>query len=322
MRHLNIAKKLFPFAKIAVLRHQKYVEKPEHTDFQFSEMNEALSFSPQIAVICNPAPFHIHIAQELAENGAHLFIEKPISNKSQGVDRLIKICEQHRLILHVGYNLRYFKSLQYFRSSLQNKIIGEIFSVRSEVGQYLPLWRKNKDYRDGVSAKRNLGGGVLLELSHEIDYLRWVFGDIYWVQAILAKQSNLEVDVEDTAHIIFGFNASNRNKQLIASVNLDFIRHDTTRLCRAIGETGTLEWNCINDSVSIYKPKQNKWEILFACKNKSNDSYLEEWKGFIKALNGNKENIVDGEDGLKTLYVAEAARLSSQNNGIKTLIKI
>ena len=77
--------------------------------------------------------------------------------------------------------------------------------LRCEIGQYLPLWRPGSDYRLGVSANRALGGGVLLELSHELDYLRWIFGDVDWVQASLERQSALEIDVEDTAHLLLSF---------------------------------------------------------------------------------------------------------------------
>jgi predicted dehydrogenase len=73
-----------------------------------------------------------------------------------------------------GYNLRFSYSLKRFNELIKKKIVGKILSVRCEVGQYLPDWRPNKDFRKTVSANKRLGGGVLLELSHEIDYLRWI----------------------------------------------------------------------------------------------------------------------------------------------------
>ena len=107
--------------------------------------------------------------------------------------------------LMVGYNLRYMKSLIKFREILSKKKIGKILSVRSEVGSYLPSWRKDTDYKKSVSAKKKLGGGVLLELSHDIDYLFWLFGKVEWVSATIYKQSNLKIDTEDTAIITLGF---------------------------------------------------------------------------------------------------------------------
>ena len=137
-----------------------------------------------------------------------------------------------------GYNLRFSPSLMYFNELIKKNIVGQILSVRCEVGQYLPEWRPNKDYRKTVSANFHLGGGVLLELSHEIDYLRWIFGEVDWVRATLAQQSSLVFDVEDSAHLTLGFLPNENGRQLIGTLNLDFIRHDQTRACIAIGEKG------------------------------------------------------------------------------------
>ena len=99
------------------------------------------------------------------------------------------------------YNLRYNRSLNFFKNSFQTGILGDLHSVRCEVGHYLPYWRTNTDYRKSVSAQKILGGGVLLELSHEIDYLIWIFGSISKVNAFLTRHSSLEIDVEDTAYL-------------------------------------------------------------------------------------------------------------------------
>ena len=118
---------------------------------------------------------------------------------------LINICQSKKIALMTAYNLRFQPSLQEFRKQIKQQRIGKILSVRVEVGQYLPNWRPESDYRKGVSAQKKLGGGVLLELSHEIDYISWIFGDYKWVKAHISKQSNLEIDVEDTAYLLLGF---------------------------------------------------------------------------------------------------------------------
>ena len=97
---------------------------------------------------------------------------------SKNILKLVRMCNSKKSILMVGYNLRHMKSLSKFREILKKKIIGKILSVRSEVGQYLPSWRINSDYKKSVSAREELGGGVLLELSHDIDYLVWLFGKV------------------------------------------------------------------------------------------------------------------------------------------------
>lgn len=180
--------------------------------------------------------------------GSHLLIEKPLSHAATGVQALLqRVCEQN-LLLQVGYNLRFLPSLEKFRELIHDGAIGRVLSVRCEIGQYLPSWRQDSDYRLGVSARQELGGGVLLELSHELDYLRWIFGEVAWVSAWIGQRSALEIDVEDTAYLTLGFEPDDSGRALVATVNLDFIRHDTTRLCTAIGKQGSLRWNSLRPS--------------------------------------------------------------------------
>ena len=177
-RHLRLARELFPDSQIKVLQHRTQSTIPQFSDGCFLTMVEAIQFAPQIAIIANPSTFHVNVAQELAQAEIHLLIEKPLSSSLEGVARLIETCKDRKSILMIGYNLRFSPSLQHFRKLLGEGIISSLLSVRCEVGQYLPSWRPESDYRQGVSAKKELGGGALLELSHEIDYIQWIFGKI------------------------------------------------------------------------------------------------------------------------------------------------
>ena len=276
-----------------------------------SRIEDAITFAPQLAVIANPAPYHLTIAQSLAQIGVHLLIEKPLSNATAGVAQLLQTCKEQGNVLLTGYNLRYLPSLQRFRALLFEGLIGKVLSVRCEIGQYLPSWRPDADYRQGVSASSTLGGGVLLELSHEIDYLRWLFGDVDWVRATLSRQSDLELDVEDTAHLILGFLPLSENHQLICSLTLDFIRRDTTRLCTAIGSKGSLRWDGITGQVSIYPTDGNGWVSLFHQQHHRDESYLAEWRNFLACVTGMASPMITGEDGFKVLRIIEAARSSA-----------
>lgn len=314
-RHLRLAREQFPNADIRVLRHQAKNEVHEYSNGSFSSIEESIAFSPQIAVIASPATFHIATAQALAEAGVHLLIEKPLSASLSGVTQLLETCERQGVVLLTGYNLRFLPSLQHYRDLLGENVIGKILSVRCEIGQYLPSWRPDSDYRQGVSAQRELGGGALLELSHELDYLRWIFGEVEWVKATLSRQSMLEIDVEDTAHLTLGFASALDGFQLIGSVNLDFIRHDTTRLCTAIGEKGSLRWNGLTGEVLLYGADKKEWELMFSHHHHRDDSYMAEWKNFIECVNTQKIPLITGEDGLKVLQIIEAARHSEKSGG-------
>ena len=310
-RHLRLARELMPMADIRVLRHQASDEMPEYSNGCFFRIEDAVSFAPQVAVIACPAPFHIQTAQALAEAGVHLLIEKPLSASLSGVTKLIKTCQKQCTVLSTGYNLRFMPSLQHYRDLLDDGLIGKILSVRCEIGQYLPTWRPDSDYRQGVSARHELGGGALLEISHELDYLRWIFGEVEWVKAILSRQSSLEIDVEDTAHLILGFAAALDGHQLIGTLNLDFIRHDTTRLCTAIGEKASLRWNGLTGEVALYEAGEKEWRKLYSHSHQRDDSYIAEWKNFIECVIEHKTPLITGEDGLKVLQIIEAARHSS-----------
>jgi predicted dehydrogenase len=317
MRHLRLARELMPKADIRVFRHKTTNQIPEYSNGIFSSIEKAILFSPQIAVIANPSSLHIATAKKFAEIGAHLFIEKPLSNSLVGVSQLLEICKKKNTYLLTAYNLRFLPSLQRFKDFIGENIIGDISSVHCEVGQYLPSWRIDRDYKHSVSAQKKLGGGVLLELSHEIDYLRWIFGEVQWVKASLSKQSNLEIDVEDTAHIIMGFMPLNNSNKLIASVNLDFIRRDTTRLCTAIGEHGSLRWNGITGEVLLFKPEDGKWSELYCYKNKQDESYLNEWSSFLAVITKGKAPMINIDEGLEVLKIIEAIRQSSLSSGIE-----
>ena len=311
-RHLRIARELFPQKKIAVLRHKEDSFTPEFADFSFFTIADALEFAPQIAVIANPATFHLSVALELAKIGTHLLVEKPLSTTTEGVAELLLVCRRKKTVLATGYNLRFLPSLQQFKAMLDDSVIGNVWSVRSEIGQYLPSWRPDSDYRKGVSAQYVLGGGALLELSHEIDYLCWIFGEVDWVQAVLAQQSDFEIDVEDSAHLILGFVAKGQGKPIISTVNLDFIRQDTTRLCTAIGKLGSLRWSGIDGTVELWTSVAQGWQKVFQHQAARDESYLAEWKSFLSAIEQRVSPTITGEDGLKVLYVIEAARLANK----------
>jgi len=310
-RHLRLARELFPKADIKVLRHLLTNEIPEFSDGCISSFDEAIAFAPQIAVIANPATSHLKIAQALAEVGVHLLIEKPISDSLKGIAKLMATSKLNNTVLVVGYNLRFSPSLNKFRELVIIGEIGKVMAVRCEVGQYLPSWRPGSDYRLGVSARKELGGGALLELSHELDYIRWIFGDVQWIRAKLSRQSSLEIDVEDSAFLTMGFLPDIEGRQIVATANLDFVRHDHTRTCTAIGENGSLRWDGLTGVVSLFEKEAQGWKEIYRHEPQGNETYLAEWRDFLECINENRTPITTCEDGLRVLEIIEAARLSS-----------
>ncbi len=318
-RYVRILHELYPDVDIAVLRHQTSTDgKAESLGVRhcFATIDDAIGFAPDVALITNPSPMHMDAALPLAQSGIHLLVEKPISDKIDGVTQLIAACEERGVRLMTGYNLRFLTSLIAFRELLKQGKVGRIMSVRAEVGQYLPDWRPDLDYRNTVSAKKQLGGGVLLELSHEIDYLLWLFGSLEWVKASLLRQSSLEIDVEDTVHLQLGFKHDDSGRQLVAVLNMDFVRKDTTRQCVAIGESGTLRWDGVTGKVELMSSGTNYWEELMSDQAERDFTYREELKHFIASVENGVEPCITGEDGRAVLLAVEAARVSNTNGQV------
>ncbi len=315
-RHIGIINNIFPKINIVLLRH-KECNNEECESLSISQcvttLSDAISAKPQAAIIANPATKHVEIAKELAANGINILVEKPISTNSRNAQELVEICKKNNTILMVAYNLRFLPSLIYFKQCIQSDLIGQLFSVRSEIGQYLPSWRPGFDYRHSVSAKKSLGGGVLLELSHEIDYLRWVFGPIIWVKSHTSKQSDLEIDVNDSASIILAFKGG-KDKEVVASLNMDFIRHDTTRKCYAIGENGTLFWDGVTGKVKLFSDTDNHWVEIFESSPERDYTYSEEIKSFFKSVESGLPPTITGIDGVETVLAVEAIEQSSLTN--------
>ena len=313
--HLRLARELLPHADIKVLRREEGALLSEHANGCFSKMDQAMAFRPQIAVIANPAPLHLSAAHSLAEAGVHLLVEKPLSITAEGVQSLIASCRSRGLVLLTGYNLRFLPSLQRFRDLLKQNVIGKVLSVRCEIGQYLPSWRADVDYRQGVSARHDLGGGALLELSHELDYLRWIFGEIDWVEACLSRQSRLEIDVEDTVHLMLGFAPEADSHQLIGTLSMDLVRHDTTRLCTSIGELGSLRWDGLTGTIELFEAGAKNWRELFRSQHQREDSYRAQWENFLACVERKSNPFVSGEDGFKVMQIIDAVRQASGTGG-------
>jgi predicted dehydrogenase len=288
-----------------VLRHRRRQPVPRGADLNLYSLDEALRFRPKIAVIANPAPFHLRTAMPLARQGCHLLIEKPLATNLAEAKVFLKKVEKCKVVCQVGYNLRFLPSLVKFRQIIQGGGVGRPFSVHCEVGQHLPNWRPGTDYRDGVSAKKKLGGGVLLELSHDLDYVRWIFGEPTDVSARIEKISDLEIDVEDRVDIRLKFRRKKSAKFVLGNLIIDCIRRDKTRQCLVIGTRGTLLWDCVKGIVKIYKASTKKWKILCDQKSDTNKSYKLQWENFIKNIKNHYYSFHSLKDSVRVLDMIE-----------------
>ena len=175
-----------------------------------------------------------------------ILVEKPLYDKNYK-----EINTNNKIF--TAYNLRFHPVLQKLFTLLQNE---EIYYANIMCGQYLPTWRPEQDYKDSYSAKREEGGGVLRDLSHELDYATWLFGDIKKIKAINTKVSDLEINSDD---IFTAIAISNRN--IIVNLTVDYISKAPIRRLMIHIKEKTIEADVIQNSICMYSKNGTSKEI-------------------------------------------------------------
>jgi predicted dehydrogenase len=280
---------------------------PEGADCLLATVEEAVGFDPSVAIVAGPASARLNVAMTLAAHGVHLLLEKPIAAELAGTTALLDLCRARNLTLMIGYNLRFSPSLREAKRLVDEGTVGRVLGVRAEVGQYLPDWRPGTDYRRSVSARRSLGGGVLLELSHEIDYICWFFGLPNFVSARGGRYSDLDVDVEDMVELVLEYDSPKR----LVSMHLDFLQHAPVRGCRFIGERGTILWDGVAERAHYFLTGDSAWRTSDErVAHDRNRTYVDELEHFLHCVDRGDRPIVNGEDACNVLAVIDAARFS------------
>jgi predicted dehydrogenase len=179
-------------------------------------------------------------------------------------------------------------------------------TVRADVGQDLRTWRPEVDYRNTVSAQKILGGGVLLELSHEIDYLSWIFGDLQYLQSVMGTIGHLDIDVEDFASAHFVTSAG-----VPISLTMDFLRRGKSRECVVVCHDGTLKWDGIAGSVSELSISGN-WEIINRWDDDLAGTYAAEMEYFLECVSTNAIPSCNPVSAIQSLKIVEEIKKNSK----------
>lgn len=260
---------------------------------------------PEAVFVCSPPRFHVSQAAAALRSGAHVFVEKPISHVLDGVDDLIELAKSSEKVVQVGYNLRYHPVFLKVRELVKEGAVGRILRVRAEVGQYLPDWRPSQDYRTSYTARRAEGGGILLDASHEIDYVLQLLGCPSEIACMADTLSNLEVDVEDSAVVLLRFPAG-----VIADIGVDFVQRVYSRHGKAVGDRGTLAWDFCRGEVHLFTVETGAWEHL-SLQADPNRAYLREAEKFLDRILAGDGSITHLEEARDVLKVALLARSSA-----------
>jgi predicted dehydrogenase len=292
-----------------------------------TDLSAALAVHPQAVIISNPTALHLEVAIPAAEAGCHLLLEKPISHSLERVDELEAALRRGGGKALVGYQFRFHPGLQKVAELLAQGVIGRPLSVRAHWGEYLPGWHPWEDYRQGYSARVDLGGGVILTLSHPIDYLRWLgqacvpaLGEVGAVWAFAGHLSDLDVEVEDTAEIGLQF-----DNGVIGSLHLDYNQQPSAHYLEIIGTLGTLHWNNGNISLPVkntgsqatpsvvWNTAEAGWQNWSLPESyERNSMFMAEMRHFLDMINLGTPSLCSLQDGKMSLRLALAALQSAE----------
>jgi predicted dehydrogenase len=274
-----------------------------------NDLEEAFSRTPKLALICAPTSLHVALATRAASHGCHLFIEKPLSHDDSGLDRLESVVKSKGLKTLVGCNMRFHPGLRWIKQALEKGCLGRLIAIRAEFGSYLPDWHPLETYRCSYSAMRNQGGGIILDAIHEIDYARWMLGNVNLVACIAGKVSSLEIETEDAAAILLRFHGG-----AIGEIHLDYVQRDYSRSCHIIGEEGTIRWDYKTGTVSWYSAQTGRTVIIRNPDSwEPNGMYLDEMRHFLGCITGGEIPTLDVFEGRRVLDIALAAKLSASS---------
>ncbi len=311
-RHIQNITRLYPEAKFIILRRETRVDelsKSLHAEVQ-GHIDEALKLQPDFALVATPSARHIDALIPLIDAGIPLYIEKPVVTTRPDVARLRSQLKsaQYSAPNLVGCNLRFLPSLIAMRETVLSGKLGRIVRAQLTAGQWLPDWRPEQDYRQSYSAKMEMGGGVIMDLIHEIDMARWLFGEFSRVRGLVGKFSSLEIDCEDTAGILLG----DSKEGPMVSITLDYVSRKPVRRYEIVGEEATLIWDLQKQSLEIMGAEHTESIDCGATGFDMADTYRIAMKEFLSALQKPRSLSPDMEDGLKSVELALTAKEEGQ----------
>ena len=265
-----------------------------------TDIHVALSHHPNAVIVSNPTALHMDIAIPSARAGCHLLLEKPISDSLERIGDLRAAVHQGGGEVLVGFQFRFHPTLQILSRLLVEEAVGRPVSVRAHWGEYLPNWHPGEDYRQGYAARADLGGGVVLTLSHPLDYLGWLLGKPQLDWACVGTLGDLGIPVDDIAEIGLRF-----PNGAMGSVHLDYLQQPATHHLEIIGTKGTLRWNNADGLLALYRQNHADWEYFMPSEGfERNLLFMDEMRHFIAVARSEALPLCTLDDGIYALKIA------------------
>ena len=233
-----------------------------------------------IVFIVNDTSVHIETLNLMKDYSDNFFIEKPLSLNLSGFE----LKDYRNKKIYIACPMRYSSVMDYLKKKVD---FAKVYSVRAICSTYLPDWRPTIDYRNNYSAKKELGGGVTLDLIHEWDYLTYLLGFPEKIFNLNKKVSHLEINSDDLSIYI----ADYRDK--LVELHLDYFGRTPTRKVEFFLKEGTIVGDFIENSIIL----ENKEKIILP----KEDVYIKEMNNFLNIIFDKKDNFNDLEQAYKVL---------------------
>ena len=261
---------------------------------QCKSAEEAIEAADAV-VVASPSSLHAEQALAALAAGKPTLVEKPLASTVEDAERVADAARDG--VCGVAMNLRFHRGILGLRELLPE--LGAVRFVRSSFGYDLRLWRPGTDYRESYSARAALGGGILLDAIHELDYLLWLLGPVASVSAELDRVSDLEIDVEDTALLSLRFESG-----VLGAVDLNFVEPAYRRQCVIVGSEAVASWDWAAGTISVRRgDEERSVDVAYDV----NDTYRAVLENFLA---GNPRT--PAEDALEALRLVDAARRSAR----------
>jgi len=245
----------------------------------YTDISTALNiWDPTAVFICTPNFAHIDLALIAARRKKHLFIEKPLSHNLLDLNALQALCKENNLVTMVGYNLRFHSSVGVFHDYVEKGECGQPLSCHVDIVDWHP-W---ENYAHSYGPWKQKGGGVVLCMSHDIDYLYWFFGKPKGIHAIGGKLTELVGDAEDTVKVLFDY-----ENGLIVSLDMDYWQKPSVRTIKLLGKKR-------NALLDYY---QFEWDKAW------DNSFVREVKEFISAIEEERPSAIPLQQGRDVLEI-------------------
>ncbi len=302
MRHLRALESITGVRAVGIpQRKERLAVLHESGHVTAADLNEAADrYNARLAIIATDTGRHLTDALSVLDRYLDVLVEKPLCANLEEARLLRERAEMAKRKVFVGCVLRFSDSLAEFRQLLPK--IGRVHTVRIECQSYLPDWRPDRPYEESYSASAEQGG-VLRDLIHEIDYAGWIFGWPTALQARLDNLGRLGIKAEEAADLLW-----ETRDGCMVSIRLDYLTKPTRRRMHAFGEGGTLEWDAVENIVSL----SGNLPVKVTFTQTRDDMMVAQAWAFLESANGLPDpRLGSVEDGVHAVAICDAARYAS-----------